>query len=112
MIAPIVASGLSRVSAMMTDHLLHGIIMQTYLESPIPWNDFAKSCSKFHLDALSDSHKEREPLTELFFREGPYARHVTDERSNSGCPKIHFFLDHPVVPERPDISVRYRAFSE
>jgi hypothetical protein len=41
-----------------------------YLESTIPWNDFAKSCSSFHLDGLAGSHKERELLTELFFREG------------------------------------------
>jgi hypothetical protein len=41
-----------------------------YLESTIPWNDFAKSCSSFHLDGLAGSLKERELLTELFFREG------------------------------------------
>jgi hypothetical protein len=40
-----------------------------YLEATIPWNDFAKSCTSFHLDGLAGSRKERELLTELFFRE-------------------------------------------
>jgi hypothetical protein len=58
-------------------HAFHESIADTpyirrkrYLESTVPWNDFAKSCSSFHLDGLSGSHKERELLTELFFREG------------------------------------------
>jgi hypothetical protein len=41
-----------------------------YHESTIPWNDFAKSCTSFHLDGLAGSRKERDLLTELFFRGG------------------------------------------